>query len=78
MDEKEKLLARIANNHKHHPPQTEERVKAHEQVRVLTAACAAGLVETCPPGRELSLALTALEEAMMWANAAIARETTTN
>jgi len=27
----------------------------------------------CPPSRELSLALTKLEEAVMWANAAIAR-----
>lgn len=28
---------------------------------------------TCPPSRELSLALTKLEEAVMWANAAISR-----
>ena len=27
----------------------------------------------CPPSRELSLALTNLEQAVMWANAAIAR-----
>jgi hypothetical protein len=27
-----------------------------------------------PPGRELSLALTALQEALMWANAAVACE----
>lgn len=29
--------------------------------------------EHCPPSRELSLAHTKLEEAVMWANAAIAR-----
>ena len=35
------------------------------------------LVEvTGPPCREQSLAITALEEAMFWANAAIAREIT--
>jgi hypothetical protein len=32
-----------------------------------------GLVERCPEGRELSLALSNLEEVMFWANAAIAR-----
>lgn len=31
------------------------------------------LVNALPPGRETSLAVTAIEEAMMWAAAAIAR-----
>lgn len=31
--------------------------------------------ETLPPGRELALAMTALQEALMWANAAVACET---
>ena len=31
------------------------------------------LVTNCPESRELSCALTKLEEAVMWANAAIAR-----
>lgn len=70
---KDELLARIDKNHKHHPPQTRERIEAHENVRDATAFCAKALVEFCPIGRELSLALTAMEEAMMWANAAIAR-----
>lgn len=30
--------------------------------------------ELCPPSRELSLARTKLEEVVMWANAAIARQ----
>lgn len=70
---KDDLIARIKNNHAHHPPQTAERISAHEQVREVTAECAKRLVDLCPEGRELSLALTAMEEAMMWANAAIAR-----
>ena len=31
------------------------------------------LMTICPPTRERSLAMTALEEAVMWANASIAR-----
>lgn len=31
------------------------------------------LVDSCPESRELSLALTKLEEAVFWANASIAR-----
>lgn len=70
---KDELIARIEHNHAHHPPQTAERIAAHEQVRIVTAECAKRLVELCPEGRELSLALTAMEEAMMWANSAVAR-----
>ncbi len=70
---KEDLLKRIENNHRHHPPLTGQRIEAHEQVRTTTTNCAKTLVEICPESRELSLALTNLELAMMWANAAIAR-----
>jgi hypothetical protein len=34
---------------------------------------ASSLLDLCPASRELSLALTKLEEAVFWANAAIAR-----
>lgn len=34
---------------------------------------AEGIDQLCPDGREKMLALTKLEEAMMWANAAIVR-----
>lgn len=40
-----------------------------------TAKTFAELINTeCPDGREKSLALTKVEEAVMWANAAVARE----
>ena len=45
----------------------------HAAVRGQCFALAASLVATLPPGRETSLAITALEEVMMWSNAAIAR-----
>ncbi len=52
---------------------TEEQLKRHEQVRNLGKSYAYNLVELCPYSRELSLALTHLEQAIMFANAAIAR-----
>ncbi len=73
MDE-QALLERIDRNHKHHPPSSQQRADKHEFVREITADCAKSLVETCPVSRELYLALSKMEEAMMWANAAIARE----
>lgn len=64
---------RIENNHKHHPPQTTEREEAHAKVRELTRVVGLELVDLCPESRELSIALTKLEEVMMWANASLAR-----
>lgn len=42
-------------------------------IRDAAKALAQYLVAVCPPSRELSLALTHLEEVVMWANASIAR-----
>jgi hypothetical protein len=67
------LLKRVRNDFKHHPPKDEDTVAAHEQVRSVLHLTANELIGLCPESRELSLALTKLEEAMFWANAAIAR-----
>lgn len=45
----------------------------HQEVRSALKEMARMVLELVPAGREQSLALTALEEAMMWANAGIAR-----
>jgi hypothetical protein len=47
--------------------------QAHAFVREMCLKLASDIVDLVPPGREQSLALTKLEEAMMWANAGIAR-----
>ena len=43
------------------------------ELRDATRALAERYVQNCQPSRELSLAITRLEEANMWINAAIAR-----
>ncbi|MFF7146057.1 hypothetical protein ACFZB5_33490 [Streptomyces nodosus] len=64
----------LARRFTHHAPATPERANAHATVRGACAGLAATIVDHCPPGREQALALTAIEEAMFWANAAIARQ----
>jgi hypothetical protein len=62
----------IDNRFMYHSPfgdQPERYSVIREAGRVLANT----LTYLCPPSRELSLALTKLEEAIMWANAAIAR-----
>lgn len=44
----------------------------HALAREKFIAAADALIQLVPPGREQALALTALQEASMWANAAIA------
>jgi hypothetical protein len=45
----------------------------HESARTLVRAAAEGLDHLVPEGREKAVVMTKLEEAMMWANAGIAR-----
>jgi hypothetical protein len=54
-------------------PATDVTGPKHELVRTLLRESAQVLVEQVPAGRELARALTSRAEAMMWANAGIAR-----
>ena len=66
----------LANRFAYHPADTEEKQRAHSNVRDTLLDAAIEIVElTGPPTREQSTAITKLEEAMFWANAAIARAT---
>lgn len=56
----------------YHPPKGDEAAR-YGSIREQARSLALNLANTCPPSRELSLALTKLEEVVMWANAAIAR-----
>lgn len=59
-----------------HPADTPVKRDAHELVRTRHLQLANELDATIPDGREKSLAITALEQSMMWSNAAIARADT--
>lgn len=58
-----------------HAATTDEKRNAHTSVRQHCRRLADHINETCPDGREKSLAITAIEEAMFWGNAALARHT---
>lgn len=57
----------------YHPPKDEEQKKKYENLRHRAHLLAWDIFELVPESREKSLALTKLEEAVMWANAGIAR-----
>jgi hypothetical protein len=64
----------LAHRFQFHPADDENTRDSHERVRDVCLAAADELVSvTGGMSREQSLAVTKLEEAMFWANAAIAR-----
>ena len=62
-------IERCFTYHSPKPDQPERYVAMRDQAKALAVKFA----ECCPPSRELSRALTHLEDAVMCANAAIAR-----
>ncbi|HAM58335.1 MAG TPA: hypothetical protein DCQ64_24135 [Candidatus Rokubacteria bacterium] len=64
--------AEIEKRFTYHPPQAAQ-IPRFAMLRATGRLMAEEIVKHTPPSREQSLALTALEECVMWANAAIAR-----
>lgn len=62
----------LDNRFNYHAPNG-DKIKLHEIVRAECRNLSHSLNILVPEGREKSLAITHLEEVMMWANAAIAR-----
>jgi len=56
----------------YHPPK-DNQPQRYERIRFFGKSFAEAIDQMCPNSREKSLAWTALEECVMWANAAIAR-----
>lgn len=64
----------LENRFSYHPPKVGQN-DVYESIRERAKGFAAYIDEMCPESREKALAFTALEEAVMWANASIARRT---
>jgi hypothetical protein len=67
MDEK-----KINDNFSYHPPKGDQQQR-YELLRASVKHLALDINTHCPESREKALAMTNLEQAIMWANAAIAR-----
>ncbi len=63
---------KIENNFRYHSPSIEQQAK-YVRIRGEAKALAYLIQEACPDGRDKSLAMTKLEEAVFWSNASIAR-----
>jgi len=62
----------LANRFTYHAPK-DGQAERYQQIRGFAHDFARLLNDECPESREKSLAVTHLEDAVMWANAAIAR-----
>lgn len=62
----------IDNNFTYHAPNGDQQMR-YQSIREIAKGLAMFIDDHCPDSREKSLAMTKLEEAVMWANAAIAR-----
>lgn len=62
----------IHNIYTYHKPKADQP-KRYGEIRETAYKFAATIVGLCPDSRERSIALRKLEEVVMWANAAIAR-----
>ena len=67
-----KEQAVIEKNFQYHPPKNGQDEK-YKKLRYNAKLLAYMINDLCPNSREKSLAMTKLEEAVMWANASIAR-----
>lgn len=69
------LVAELDRRFRYHPPVDDQPDRYHV-LRGIARRFADDIVRLTPDSRERSLALTNLEQAVMWANAAIARRET--
>lgn len=67
--------ANLRNNFVYHAPFGTQQAR-YVYLRDRAGSLANCMNRCCPPSRELSVAMTKLEEAIFWANAAIARNET--
>jgi hypothetical protein len=73
--EEEAKVTELANKFTYHPPKNDTQLMTYAQIREAGRKFAMLLVTATPDTRERSLALTKIEEAVMWGNAGVARNT---
>lgn len=73
MANKVDLHDQVDRSHSYHRPEFQETMDAMGELREGFRQLGHQLVDMCPFSRELSLALTNLDDANMWAIAALAR-----
>lgn len=66
-------LDQFTHDATNHPPKDSTVIDAFEALRDAAVEFAAVIYDTTPRSREQSLAVTNLEQALMWARAAVAR-----
>lgn len=66
-----KAIAELDNIFTYHRP-IGNQPQRYEALRAQAKELARTVLELCPPSRERSLAITAIQQSTMWANAAIA------
>ena len=64
-------LEDVQNTFTYHPP-TGTQTKRYEGLRIAAARVARAFMQDCPESAERTLAIRALQQAVMWANASIA------
>ena len=63
----------LDNIYTYHAPKGQDQVDRYQRLRDKGKELASLIMDHCPVSRERSLAFTKIEEAVMWANASIAR-----
>jgi len=68
-----RTIEEVERNFTYWPPRFEEQIEAHKVIREQGKAFAMTIFNNVPDSPEKTLAIRKVEEAVMWANAGIAR-----
>lgn len=67
------MISMVDHNMTNHAPKDDSVVERFETLRGVARDLGHTIEDLCPPTRERALALTNLEQALMWAVASVAR-----
>ena len=70
---REQLRSRIEHDFSYHAPSNSKQMEVYVDLRSKAKELAHLVISSTPISREQSLSITNIEQAVMWANAAVAR-----